>query len=315
MTTAPRSVLWRRIVENRALYVMMLPGLLFLLVVKYVPMYGLQVAFKDFDPWVGIWKSEYVGFTYFIQAFKSDIFWRAFNNTLIISLYKWVFGMPMPIILAILLNELRVRFLKRIVQSVSYFPHLISWVVIGGLAYSFLGSYGFINQLLQMLGFGQVIFYQNPDVWRSILVLTEIWKSVGWGSILYLAALTAVNTDLYEAIEVDGGGRFAKIWHVDLPTLLPVFAIILILNSSSLIMGNFDQVFALIGNSIVSPGSLLASKTEILEVYTYRVGLLEGSFSFASAIGFFQNVLAFIFILGTNFAAGRIYEDKRYTLF
>ena len=223
--------------------------------------------------------------------------------------------MPMPIILAILLNELRLKLFKRFVQTVSYFPHLISWVVIGGLAYSFFGTFGFINKFQTFMGWTPTLFYQNADVWRPILVATEIWKSVGWGSILYLAALTAVNTELYEALAVDGGGRFSKIWHIDLPTLFPVFAIMMILNSSSLIVGNFDQIYALIGNSIVSPNSLLASKTEILEVYTYRVGLLEGSFSFAGAIGFFQNVRAFIFILATNYAAGRIFEDKRFTLF
>ncbi len=294
---------------------MLLPGLVFLLVVKYIPMYGLQIAFKDFDPFLGVWKSPYVGFNYFVQAFQSDIFWRSFKNTIVISFFKFLIGMPMPILLALMLNELRLMYFKRVVQTLSYFPYLISWVVVGGLSYSFLGTFGFINKLLTTLGLEKVMFYQNADVWLPILVATEIWKSVGWGSILYLAALTAVNTDLYEAIEIDGGGRFRKIQHVDIPVLIPVFAILLILNSASLVTGNFDQVFALIGDSIVSPSSLLASKTEILEVYTYRVGLLEGSFSFAGAIGFFQNVLGLIFIFSTNYIAGRMYDDKRLTLF
>lgn len=294
---------------------MLLPGLLFLLVVKYIPMYGIQIAFKDFNPFLGIWKSPYVGFNYFVEAFQSDVFWRAARNTVVISFFKFIFGMPAPILLAIMLNELRLRYLKRVVQSVSYFPHLISWVVVGGLSYSFLGTFGFLNKLLTAIGMDKINFYQNPDVWLPILVITDLWKSIGWGSILYLAALTAVNTDLYEAIDVDGGGRFSRIRYVDIPTLMPVFAIMVILNSSSLISGNFDQVYALAGDSIISPNSLVATKAEILEIYTYRVGLLEGSFSFSGAIGFLQNFLALILIFTSNYIAGRVYDDKRLTLF
>jgi putative aldouronate transport system permease protein len=311
-----RSVaLWKEIKANHVIYLMLIPGLVFLFIVKYVPMYGLQIAFKEFNPFLGVWKSPYVGLDYFIRAFESDIFWRSFKNTVVIAFVKFIVGMPMPILLAIMLNQLRIHFLKKIVQTVSYFPHLISWVVVGGLSYSFLGTFGFINKFLAVLGMEKMLFYQNADVWLPILVITEVWKSVGWGSILYLAALSAVNTDLYEAIEIDGGGRFRKIQYVDLPVLMPVFAIMLILNSSSLVSGNFDQVFALIGDSIVSPNSLLAAKTETLEVYTYRVGILEGSFSFSGAIGFFQNVLAAILIFTTNYIAGKVYDDKRLTLF
>jgi putative aldouronate transport system permease protein len=315
LKTRSDRLMWKSIKANKEIYLMLLPGLLFLFVVKYIPMYGLQIAFKSFDPFLGIWKSPYVGFTYFSQAFQSDIFWRAFKNTVVISSVKFIIGMPMPILFALLLNELRLRYFKKMVQTVSYFPHLISWVVVGGLSYSFLGTFGFINKLLETVGLERILFYQNADVWLPILVLTEIWKSVGWGSILYLAALSAVNTDLYEAIEIDGGGRFRKIQYVDIPVLMPVFAIMIILNSASIVSGNFDQIFALIGDSIVSPNSLLASKTETLEIYTYRVGILEGSFSFSGAIGFFQNIIAAILIFSSNYIAGKVYDDKRLTLF
>ncbi len=307
--------LWKAIKINKEIYLMLLPGIIFIVFVKYVPMYGIQIAFKSFDPFLGVWKSPYAGFGYFVQAFESEIFWRSFKNTIIIAFAKFIVGMPMPILLAIMFNQLRIYYLKKIVQTVSYFPHLISWVVVGGLSYSFLGTFGFINKILMSMGLDRVMFYQDADVWLPILVITDVWKGIGWGSILYLAALSAVNTDLYDAVEIDGGGRFRKIQHVDLPVLMPVFAILLILNSSSLVSGNFDQVYALIGDSIVASNSLLAAKAETLEIYTYRVGLLEGSFSFSGAIGFFQNVLAAILIFTTNYIAGRIYEDKRLTLF
>lgn len=311
-----RKSLWQRIKENWQIYVMLLPGVVFLLLVRYAPMYGLQVAFRDFNPFDGIWQSEFVGLKYFSFAFKSDIFWRTFANTLIISFLKWIIGMPMPIILAIMLNELRLKYLKRIFQTISYFPYFVSWVVVGGLAISFLGSdFGLVNKLLQSIGLQPVLFYQRADLWRPILVYTEIWKSAGWSSILYIAALSAVNTDLYEAIYIDGGGRFKKIVHVDIVALMPVFVILLILNSSSLVSGNFEQVFALAGDSIVSPSSLLAKTVETLEVYTYRVGLLQGNFSFSTAIGLFQNVLAAILIFTTNAIARRLNDDKRFVLF
>lgn len=310
-----RGELWKALRANKEIYLMLVPGLVFLFIVKYIPMYGIQIAFKDFNPFLGVWQSPFVGFNYFVQAFDSEVFWRSFRNTVVIAFAKFVIGMPMPILLAILLNQLRLVLFKKVVQTVSYFPHLISWVVVGGLSYSFLGTFGFINKFLHTFGMERVMFYQNPDAWLPVLVITEIWKSVGWGSILYLAALSAVNTDLYEAIEIDGGGRFRKIQYVDLPVLMPVFAIMLILNSSGLVSGNFDQVYALIGDSIVAPNSLIASKTETLEVYTYRLGILEGSFSFSGAIGFFQNVLGAILIFLTNYLAGKVYDDKRLTLF
>lgn len=310
-----RKSLWREIVVNRWTYLLLAPGFVFLLLVKYVPMYGIQIAFKDFNPFLGIWQSPWVGLDYFALAFKSEVFWRAFRNTIVIALAKFIIGSPAPILLALMLNQVRIFIVKRFVQTISYFPHMISWAVVGGLAYTFLGSSGLINKLLVSMGLDPVMFYLNADVWLPVFVMTDVWKGIGWGSILYLAALSAVNTELYEAIEVDGGGRFQKIRYVDLPVLMPIFGVLLILNTVNLVAGDFDQIYALVGDSIVSPNSLLNSRIETLEVYTYRLGLLQGKFSYGGAIGFFQNVLSFILIISANFIARRVFDDRRYTLY
>lgn len=310
-----RPSLWRRIKQNREIYLMLIPGLVFLVVVRYIPMYGIKVAFQDFDPFLGLSDSPWVGLKHFIEAFQSDVFWRATKNTIVISFWRTAFSLTTPVIFALLLNQLRMRRFKKVVQTISYFPYFISWVVVGGLAFSFLGSeYGLINNIIRAFGGEGILFYQNGDVWLPIFVITEVWKSMGWGSILYLAALSAVNTDLYEAIEIDGGGRWCKVLNVDLPTLTPVFTVNLILSAGNLFRGNFDQIYALIGDSIVSPNSLLAAKSEILEIFTYRMGILNGSFSFATAVGLFQSVLSAVLIYGTNYLAGRLNDDKRFTL-
>ncbi len=311
-----RDGLLARMYRNRVIYLMLLPGLLFVIVVRYLPMYGLVVAFKEYDPFAGIWASAWIGLKQFRLAFESSLFWITVRNTVLISFYKWIFGMPAPLILAILIDQIASRAYRKSVQTLSYFPHFISWVIIGGFTYTFFGTdYGVINQVLEALHLPTVSFYQSPNLWRPILVVSEIWQGVGWGSILYLAALTSVNPELYEAIEVDGGGRWHKIRYASLPALLPVFGILLILNSAGLASGNFEQVYSLIGDNILASGSLLASKTEILEIYTYQVGLLQGSISFGAAIGFFQNVIAAILIFGTNAIAGRLTDDKRFVLF
>ncbi len=308
--------LWGRIVGNRVIYLMLLPGLLFVVVIRYLPMYGLVVSFKDYNPFVGIWNSPWVGLKQFRLAFESPLFWMSVRNTIIISFYKWIFGMPAPMILAILIDQLHARSYLKVIETISYFPHFISWVVIGGFAYTFFGTdYGVINKFLEALHLAPIYFYQSPNLWRPILVVSEIWQGVGWGSILYLAALTSVNPELYEAIAVDGGNRWHRIRYVSFPTLLPVFGILLILNSAGLASGNFEQVYSLIGQNILTSGSLLASKAEILEIYTYQVGLLQGSISFGSSVGFFQNVIAAILIFGTNAIAGRVTSDKRFVLF
>lgn len=311
-----RGRLLSEIVRNRTIYLMLIPGLIFVIAIRYLPMYGLVVSFKDYNPFKGIWQSPWVGFKQFRLAFGSPLFWMSVWNTVIISFFKWLIGMPAPMILAILIDQVRARSYRKVVQTISYFPHFISWVVIGGFAYTFFGSdFGVINKLLEALRITPIAFYQSPNLWRPILVLSEIWKTAGWGTILYLAALTSVNPELYEAIEVDGGGRWQKIRHVSVPTILPVFGILLILNSASLASGNFEQIYSLLGENILSSGSLLASKTEILEMYTYQVGLLQGSISFGAAVGFFQNVVAAILIFGTNALAGKMTSDRRFVLF
>lgn len=306
-----KKSLWIDIKNNKEIYFMLLPGLLFLIIVKYLPMYGIQIAFKDFNPFLGIQDSEWVGLRYYKALFNSQQFFRVFRNTIILSFGKWIANIPGPIIFALLLNELHNRYFKKVVQTISYFPHFISWVVIASFVYTLFGTdYGLINKFLSTMGLENKNWYQDPYVWRYILVLADVWKNVGWGSILYLAAISSIPQEQYEAAGIDGCGKFKQAMYITLPALLPTISILLILNSASLAWGGFEQVYAIIGES-----ELLRKENEILEVYTYRQGLLLGNHSLGTAIGFFQNVIAAILIFSTNKIAAKIQDDKRFVLF
>jgi putative aldouronate transport system permease protein len=295
---APNDV-WRRILKYRMLYVMVLPSVAFLFIFHYIPIYGASIAFKDFWVTKGILGSPWVGFEHFEKLFRTDKFWQVFRNTIEINLLRLAFGFPAPIVLAILLNEVRNRLFKRSIQTIVYLPHFISWVTIAGIIFTLLSNEGLVNKAIIALGGDPVNFLTSNGMFRPLLVLSGIWKEVGWGTIIYLAALAGVNPDLYEAATVDGANRFKQILHITLPSLLPIISILLILNFGSMMNGGFDQVFNLYNTMVYESG-------DVIDTYVYRIGLTQGEYSVATAIGLFLNLINFVLLVIVNWTAKRI---------
>ncbi len=279
--------------QYRWLYLMILPTIVYFVVFAYLPMIGLQIAFKDFKVFSGMWASPWVGFEHFQAMFASEKFPELLRNTLLLSLYRIVFGFPVPIIFALLLNEVRRMWFKRTVQTVTYFPHFLSWVVFAGIVVNILGPTGIVNTLLIDSGGDRINFLTNPDTFRSVLVLTGIMKEFGWGAIIYLAALAGIDSTLYEAARVDGAGRLRQIWHVTLPGLRPIMAVLLVLSLGSLLDAGFDQVFQLYNGAVLDVA-------DIIDTWVYRVGLLDAQFELATAVGLFKGVVGMVLIVTAN---------------
>ncbi|MDI4646506.1 ABC transporter permease [Cohnella hashimotonis] len=289
----------KRMMKYKMLYVMLLPAIVFLFVFNYIPMYGASIAFKDFWITKGILGSPWVGFDHFEQLFKTDKFWQVFRNTIEINLLRLVFGFPAPIFLAILLNEVRLKWFKRSIQTIVYLPHFISWVTISGIIFSLLSNEGLVNKVITAFGGDSVNFLTSNGMFRPLLVLSGIWKEIGWGTIIFLAALSGVNPDLYEAATVDGANRFKQIVHITLPSLLPIISILLILNFGSMMTGGFDQVFNLYNTMVYESG-------DVIDTYVYRIGLTQGKYSMATAIGLFLNVINFVLLIVVNSASKKM---------
>ncbi len=288
--------------KNRYLVALFAPGILFFLVFKYVPIYGLVIAFKDYNFFDGIMKSPWVGLAVFKELFKLRSFAEVFNNTIVISVLQFVFGFPAPIIFALLLNEVRNFRAKKTFQTISYLPHFVSWVILGGIFMQFFSpSIGPINILIKNLGGKPIYFLADPAWFRFVLVVTEVWKSIGWGSIIYLAALSSIDPELYEAAEIDGAGRWVRMRSITLPSLSPVITIMLILAIGKLVNDNFDQVFNLYNPAVYKVG-------DVMSTYMYRTGLMNMEYSLSTAVGLFKNTISFALVLGANAVAKRINE-------
>lgn len=286
--------------KYKYLVLMFIPAIIYYIVFHYIPMYGIQIAFKDYKFSLGIWGSQWIGFQNFKALFNVGSFWEVFRNTIVISFCKLLIGFPAPIIFALLLNEVRHTRFKKVVQTVSYLPHFMSWVVLGGLFTQFLSpSIGPINIFLKSIGMKPIYFLADPKWFRSVLVVTSIWKGVGWGSIIYLAALSSVNPELYEAGLIDGANRFQRAIYVTLPSLAPVITIMLIFNVGGLINDDFDQIFNLYNPAVYSVA-------DVLGTYTYRMGLVQMEYSFSTAVGLFRNVISFTLIVLANKIANKI---------
>jgi putative aldouronate transport system permease protein len=274
--------------------------MLYFIVFKYFPIYGLVIAFKDYNFFDGIVKSPWSGLAAFKEMLATASFWEVFKNTIIIGSLQFVFGFPAPIILALLLNEIINKRAKSIFQTISYMPHFVSWVILGGLFMQFLSpSSGPINIAIKALGGKPIYFLADPKWFRAVLVVTEVWKSVGWGSIVYLAALSSIDPELYEAAALDGAGRWARMRYITLPELYPVITIMLILATGQLVSDNFDQVFNLYNPSVYKVG-------DVMSTYIYRRGLVDMEYSYSTAIGLFKNVIAFGIVLLSNKLSQRI---------
>ena len=307
----------RRVKKHKLHLMMIIPVILWYLLFKYGPLYGVTLAFKEFQLLKGITGSPWVGLDNFNRLFNSNNFWNVFQNTIIIAGLKFLFGFPAPIILALMLNELRGQKYKRVVQSLSYLPHFISWVILTGIFMVILSpTRGPVNTLLKSMGMESiyflgdpkyfrgtlvVYFLGDPKYFRGTLVVTGIWKGIGWGSIVYLAALGGVNEELYDAARVDGCGRWGRIWHVTLPGIAPVVTIMLILNMGSLVEDDFDQIFNLLNDAVLGVG-------DVLGTFIYRQGVKNLDYGYATAVELFRNIISLVLVLSANFISKRINE-------
>lgn len=285
--------------QNKYLFLMFLPCILYFLVFKYGPMYGIILAFKDYRFIDGVFGSAWNGLENFKELFSGRDFPVAFKNTLIISFYKLIFGFPAPIILAILLNEVRHMLYKRFIQTLSYLPHFFSWVVLAGIFMEvFSPTRGIVNYIITSFGGTGIFFFADPEWFRTLLVGTGIWQSVGWGSIIYLATLSGIDPQLYEAATVDGANRWQQIRKITIPSLLPVISIMFIFAIGDIINDDFDQIFNFYNPAVYSV-------SDVLSTYTYRLGIGNMEYGLATAAGLFTNVLAFTLIIVTNIVVKR----------
>lgn len=298
--------LGKRVMKYRALIVMILPALLFFAVFCYVPMYGVVLAFKDYSISKGIMGSDWVGLYYFNRLFSSDRFWEVLGNTLVISLLKLVIGFFPPILFALLLNEIRTKWFKKLTQTASYLPYFISWIVMAGIIREMFSANGVINQIVTAFGGEAQIWLSKKEYFRTILVSTDIWKGFGWGSIIYISALSGIDPQLYEAASLDGAGRIKKMLYITLPCLVPVITINLILSMGGVLNAGFDQIFNLVNPSV-------KSVADIIDTYVYELGIQKRDYSLSTAVGLFKSVIALIMVLGTNFAAKKI-NGEEFTL-
>ncbi|TNJ64952.1 sugar ABC transporter permease [Paenibacillus hemerocallicola] len=302
----PSGALGRHLWANRYLYLMLVPALLYYGVFHYYPMYGAVIAFKQFSFTKGILGSPWVGFQHFQYLFSLDKFWEVFWNTIIISLYRLTFGFPLPIAVALLLNEIRLKTFKRTVQTIIYLPHFISWVILGGLLINLLSTDGgVVNKLIQAFGGEPVGFLSSEDHFRDTLVWSMIWKEFGWNTIIYMAALAGVNPQLYEAAVVDGANRWRQMWHITIPCIRGTIVILLLLRIGSLMEAGFEQIFVLYH-------PVVYSVSDIIDTYVYRIGLTEGRFSLASAVGLFKSVINFVLLVVANKLARMMGEQGVY---
>lgn len=289
--------------RQRYLILMITPFLIWLFIFHYVPLWGWTMAFQDYKPRPGMhfWDYPYVGFKHFIALFKDPMFYKVMRNTLAMSFMQLLIGFPLPIIFAILLNEVRQVKFKKIVQTVSYLPHFVSWVIVAGLFTTMLSNEGIVNDALMFLGLIEepVSYLAVPKYFWGISTSAEIWKELGWNSIIFLAAITGINPTLYEAAEVDGAGRWRKIWHITLPGMLNTIVVILILNIGWLISLGFEKQY-LLGNSLVQDYS------RVLDLYILEYGIRLGRYSFGTAIGIFKSVVSVILLVSANKVAKKL---------
>lgn len=287
------------------LYLLFIPVVVWYVLFMYKPMTNITIAFKKFSPIRGIAGSPWVGWKNFEQMFAAPMFWRAFRNTLIISLQNLVFGFPAPIIFALLLNELTAPRFKKLTQTISYLPHFISWSVAGGLVYMLLSlNTGTINNLISAFGGEPKNFIGMNSAFRTIVVVSGIWKSLGWSAIVYLAAITGVDEQLYDAAYIDGAGRMQRLWHVTLPGIRSTISVMLILQVGNLLSVNFDQIYILLNEMVYETG-------ETLDYYIYRVGLYStNNFSMATATGLIKSLIGFILVLSTNLITKKMTDGE-----
>jgi len=285
---------WIQMKKMKTLYFMLLIPMAMLFIFNYIPMYGILIAFKNFSPGLGIWDSPWNNFDHFKRLFSDFLFLRALQNTVVISLLKIIIVFPAPIIFAILLNEIKNEKFKKVTQSISYLPHFMSWVILSAMVIEvFSPQRGIINFFITLVGGDPINFMSDKTSFIPILILTDMWKEIGWGAIIYLATIASIDPGLYEAAEIDGAGRFHKMIHVTLPSIMPMVIIMFILRLGSVLNAGFDQIL-----NLYNP--LVYEVADIIDTYVYRSGLEQFQFDYATAVGLFKNVVGIVLILSAN---------------
>jgi putative aldouronate transport system permease protein len=293
---------WREILRYKELYLLSIPGLVFLITFRYIPMYGALIAFKDYNLYAGFFDSPWVGFRFFRELFVYSDFPRVFRNTILISFYKLFFRVPAPIILALLLNEVRNSLFKRSVQTITYIPHFISWVIISGFFMDILSpNAGIVNEVLGVFGIEPIFFMGDKNWFRSVLVITDIWKDAGFGAIIYLAAISGIDPQLYEAAIIDGASRWKQTVYITLPGIASTIIVILILRMGHILEVGHEQVLMMYNPAVYEVG-------DVITTYIYRVGLGRMEFSLTAAAGLFRSLIACVLIIITNNLAKRMQQ-------
>jgi len=288
--------------RNKGTYALALPGILFYIIFAYLPMYGITIAFKDYNSALGILGSPWVGFKHFANFFSSIYAGRIIGNTLMLSLYGIIFVFPIPIILALLINEVKSTIYKRTVQTITYLPHFISMVVICGMITSFTSPTGFITKLFNLMGCNYTNMLYEVDLFRGIYIASEIWQKAGWDSIIFLAAISGLDMELYEAASIDGAKKFRQLWHITLPGIAPTIVIMLILRIGSIMSAGSDKVLLLYH-------PLTYEKADVISSYVYRMGLIRGDQSYSAAVGFFNSIVSLILVLSTNYISKKVTDS------
>ncbi|MFS0871528.1 ABC transporter permease subunit [Paenibacillus xylanilyticus] len=285
---------WQKIWRNWELYLFIAPAFLYFLIFHYGPMYGIQIAFKNYNPVRGVFGSSWVGFDHFVRFFESYYFWDLMWNTLSISLYELAVGFPIPIILALAFNELKHKRFKKLVQTVTYAPHFISVVVMVGMVIAFLSpSTGILIRFVEWMGIDAPAFLTSPAWFKTVYVLSGVWQSAGWGTIIYLAALSAVDPGLHEAAIIDGANRLQRIRHINIPVLVPTMTILLILNMGSLLGVGFEKI-------LLMQNPLNMESSDVISTFVYRSGLENAQYSFSTAVGLFNSVINAFLLVTVN---------------
>lgn len=299
-----RVNLGRRFLNDWQIYILLLPAVAYFIFYCYLPMYGAQIAFRDFKAGLGIFASKWVGLKNFADFINSYYFGRLLINTFALNVYGLLFGFPIPVLLAILINQLDFPRLKKFTQTAIYVPHFISTVVMAGILYLFLSPInGIVNRMITSTGGSAIHFMMEPSWFRKLFIITDVWQHAGWNTIIYIATLTGIDQEIYEAATIDGANKRQKIWHIDIPHLMPIAIMMLILNCGSLLSSNTDKALLM-----QTPGNMRVS--DIIGVYVYTMGLGKGQFSYTAAIGLFVNVINFVMILSMNFISKRVSQTS-----
>lgn len=304
--TERRRSIWKGVKRDRFLYLLALPGIVFFILFKYVPLWGILISFQDYSPYQGMWASPWIGFEHYIRFFSNPDFLILFRNTMAINLLSLIFFFPLPILLSVMMNELRGNKFRKTIQSIVYLPHFLSWVIIVGITFLLLSTgEGIVNQLLVAAGLNKIDFLTNPNYFWVLLTVQSIWKDAGWGTVLFLAAMAGIDPQLNEAAKIDGAGRLRQIWHITLPGIRSVVVILLILRIGHIMDVGFEQVFLMMNGAV-------SEVADVFDTYVYRLGIKQGQLSFSTAVGVFKSFVGLILVIGANNLAKKFGEDGVY---